>query len=428
MRIGHAVGADQTVVAEVLVGSVIVVEVAAIGIDGHAVFAGPADRLVNEIPDVASLIFRILADEVPVFLESALRVTHGVGIFALDQRLGVFGVLGIFLAVLVGVVHRAEYVGLAVDVGLFVLNRARGVLGLYPVVGGLEVGSVAGLVAERPYDDARMVVEVLHVALVAFHVCFCVCRVLGECLVAVAHTVRFDVGFCGHVDTVFVAQVIPHFIVGIVACAHCVDVELLHHLDVLKHAVARHYVSAVGVKFVAVGTLDEHRLAVDKKLCVLDFDAAETYLDGNHFGVLAVFRESGLKFIEVGCLGSPLFRICHFHYGADMALGVLFVERSHFLALCVEKRQFEVARTLDVDVHAQSAVFIVVGEVGVDADVLDTVLGAGIQIAVAGQTGVAEEVLVLEIRAVAPAEHLHDYCVLLAGNHVFGDIEFVGKF
>ena len=72
MRIGYAVGANQTVVVEVIIRSVVFVEVAAIAIDAHSVFVFPVAGLVYEVPDKSALIFRIFADDVPVFFESSL--------------------------------------------------------------------------------------------------------------------------------------------------------------------------------------------------------------------------------------------------------------------------------------------------------------------------------------------------------------------
>ena len=69
MWIETAVRTYKSVVAEVVVGRVIVIEVATECVELSAVFLVPAQALVNEIPDEASLEFRILADEVPLLLE-----------------------------------------------------------------------------------------------------------------------------------------------------------------------------------------------------------------------------------------------------------------------------------------------------------------------------------------------------------------------
>ena len=148
MGIETAVGGDDTITVEVVVGGGIAAVVATESEDLLASdLALVAQTLIDEVPDIATLVFRIGADDVPVLLESTHRVTHGVGILALDQRTGVVA-LRIFLAVLVAIVHRTEDVGLALTACLLILHWARGVVGLHPVVALLEVRSVAGLVAQ----------------------------------------------------------------------------------------------------------------------------------------------------------------------------------------------------------------------------------------------------------------------------------------
>ena len=85
------------------------------------------------------------------------------------------------------------------------------------------------------------------------------------------------------VDTILVAQVIPARVVGIVAGAHGIDVQLLHNLDVLDHALHRDDIATVGVEFVAVGTFYQDGLTVDEQLGILDLDVTEAYALLHHF-------------------------------------------------------------------------------------------------------------------------------------------------
>ena len=55
MGIGVTVGADQTVVAEVVVGCIEAVEVAAVSIDFNSVLAFPANGLVDKVPNETAL-------------------------------------------------------------------------------------------------------------------------------------------------------------------------------------------------------------------------------------------------------------------------------------------------------------------------------------------------------------------------------------
>ena len=247
---------------------------------------------------------------------------------------------------------------------------------------------------------------------------------LGEGLFAIAHAVALDVGFGHYIEAILVAEVVPIGIVGIVAGAHCVEVELLHDLHVLQHAVAADHVASVGVEFVAVGTLDEDGLAIDVHLCVLDFNLAETYADRHHLKHLAGgIGEGGTQGIEVGRLGSPLERIVHEeHHGLARSDAI-----DHDLALAVEEFKLHLAaRGLDIDV--EDAVGVGGIEVGRDADVADVLTWLGEEPAVAADACIAEEVLVLEVGAVAPAEHLNGDEGLLAGNDIAGEVELGREF
>ena len=184
-------------------------------------------------------------------------------VLALDKRLLVFVVLAVRLAVPRRVVHGAEDVGVApVTTSLLPLAGTRLILGLHPIVGSLEVGAVDGLVAQRPHDDGRMVEVCTDIVLVALQYLLGEEGLLGFCILAVAESVALLISFCRHVDTVLVAQVIPNGVVRIVTGTDGVDVQALHNLDILNHALPTYHIAPVGVQFVAVSTLDENGFSV----------------------------------------------------------------------------------------------------------------------------------------------------------------------
>ena len=111
---------------------------------------------------------------------------------ALDERTRVVA-LRVLVAAAVIVIHRAEDVRLAVLSGLFILARTARVVRLHQVVCLLEVRTVTGFVAHAPEDDGRMVLVNLDIAFVALQVCLLISRLLGQRLVAVAHSVAFDI-------------------------------------------------------------------------------------------------------------------------------------------------------------------------------------------------------------------------------------------
>ena len=254
MRIQPAVRSYDAVAVEVVVAGRIASIVASVGEDFLSrQLALVAQSLVHKVPDVSALELGVLADELPVLLESADGVTHGVGILTLYERPRVVA-LRVTLAVLVVHVHRAEDVGLSPMSCLLVLHGAHLVISLDPVVALLKVRTVAGLVAQAPDNDAGVVFQRHDVCLVTLQVHQLVVLTLGQRSLAVAHAVTLDVGLGRHVEPVLVAQVVPAGVVRIVTCPHGVDVELLHNPDVLNHALHAHHVAAVGVQLVAVHT------------------------------------------------------------------------------------------------------------------------------------------------------------------------------
>ena len=90
-----------------------------------------------------------------------------MAVLALDEGLGGLGVGAILLAVFLRGIHGAVDIGVVAQTGTLILYGAAQVLALYPLVGLGEVGTVDGLVAHRPGDDARMVEVDRHIVLVA---------------------------------------------------------------------------------------------------------------------------------------------------------------------------------------------------------------------------------------------------------------------
>ena len=152
MGIGYAVRADESVVAEIVVGGIETVEIPAIDIYGVTILIFPAQRLVNEVPDISALQFGILADHVPVFLETAFAVTHCMGILTLNQRTGIIA-FGILLGIFGRGIHRAVDVGMLCQSGALILHGTAAVDTLYLVVGRYEIFTVTGFVTETPHYD-----------------------------------------------------------------------------------------------------------------------------------------------------------------------------------------------------------------------------------------------------------------------------------
>ena len=149
-----------------------------------------------------------------------------------------------------------------------------------------------------------MILLNLHVSHIALNDSLLVQRILSQATVTIAHTVTLKVSLGHNINTILVAQVIPTWIVGIVAGAHGVHVQLLHDLDILNHAIDINHITTIGIKFVAVGTLEQNSLAVDEQLSACYLYLAESHLLSNGLNHLVItVTESYVKGVKVRYFG-----------------------------------------------------------------------------------------------------------------------------
>ncbi|MPN52490.1 hypothetical protein SDC9_200152 [bioreactor metagenome] len=168
VRPDHAVADEVGVVRGVA-------EVAAVGVEFAAFGVGLFDALVDPVPDETALHPPFAAEELEVVDQRTVAVAHRVGVFAHDERTGVVAGEEPFDRV-ERRIHRADGVG---DVGVepfgrlprrpvvalpdmlahraFVVDEAGGVVAADPAGHAAEVRADAGLVAERPLEDAGVV-------------------------------------------------------------------------------------------------------------------------------------------------------------------------------------------------------------------------------------------------------------------------------
>ncbi len=74
----------------------------------------------------------------------------------------------------------------------------------------------------------------------------------------------FDVGFVNDIKPIFVAQLVPAAVVGIMAGTHGVDIKLLHQLDVGHHRGFGDSLAQFVVVIVAINAFHQDRLTVDE--------------------------------------------------------------------------------------------------------------------------------------------------------------------
>ena len=239
-----------------------------------------------------------------------------------------------------------------------------------------------------------------------------------------------DVGLGSDIDAVFVAEVVPTWVVRIVAGAVGIDIKLFHHLDILNHAFDADNITSIRVKLVTVNTLDEYWLSVDKQLATLDFDLAEADALRDALEELAAIVVEGcIEGVKVRCLSRPLERIDK--GGVDLCPTVVVDDNGCHLGRCNvlaigsdELKSYLLATSLRcVNLDVELAVLVVVHEVGSNEEVVDVRLRTCVKVRLACDTAETPEVLVLEIRTVAPTHDLHGDEVLLAKKQIRGDVE-----
>ena len=407
-------------------------------LDDHAGGQRRLVTLVHPVPDRPAAGAGSRLEELPVLVEPAVAVAHRVRVLALDERSGI-AVPRLAGHVRGGLVHVADDVDVRLVVRLLVVDGARLVVLADPLRGRHEVHPVPGLVAERPDDDRRVVLERLDVPPRAVEVGQLPLRLVREGLVGVvAHPVRLDVGLGDQVDPELVGELVPLGNVRVVGGADEVEVVLFEDLDVLQHGVAPDVLSGARVPLVPVDAPDEDGLAVDEDLPVPRLDLAEADTPGHDPEAPARAVLQGEKErVEVRLLVGPLPRVRDQGLqgdGGGLAGGGptgLREGGEDGLARRVEERGLDREALLGgggvADRHGQpeGGVLVLRVQVGDHAEVLDMQGLGGPEDHVAEDPAQAPEVLALQVGPVGEAVDL-DREEVLARLHGVGDVELRG--
>ena len=436
LRAFRPVGKQQTVAAEVAVVRPFAAVAAVADIAG-AVFCRQPDGLIDEVPDERAEKAGVGVKQTHVFVVATAGIAHRVGIFAEHERL--FGVrLHKGLDVPRARVHHRPDVGdVLIDLEVapdgFVMHRAGGILFLEIGVHLLEVVAGVTFVAERPKEDARVVLVALIQTLDPVHAdAFPLRLAAGQQRRhprrGAAGAVGLEIVFVDHIQAVFVAKRVPVGVVRIVRGAHGVDVVALHRQDVLDHRLAVDRAAGVAGELVAVRALEQQTAAVETDHAVLDLDPAEAGADGRAFQRFARFTAQQHQHrIEYGILRGPepdeRDRGAQRHTG--FARSRNGIERDG-RAVRVIDRHFHFGlgiRSVQRHVRAQQTVAQKRIRFGTDREVGDVLRRARRQIDVAADSGEAEEILVLQPTAGAPAINFDGNQVVARTQHV-RDVEF----
>ena len=252
---------------------------------------------------------------------------------------------------------------------------------------------------------------------------------------------RFDVGFVNQVDAIPVAQIVPARVVGVVAGAHGVDVELFHQLNVLDHGLHSDRVARVGIVLVPVHASEQNRHAVDVYLPVFDLDLPEADLAALDFqNVAGRVLQRDQQCVQVGIFIRPLLwigysplqvqrgllscadRNLRHHRLGEHGLPVGVVEhRFHTRA-----RRILLAVVPDLCPDFERGITIGFIEIRPDPKIAHVHTGRGEQVHIPVDAAQPPIVLVFQIAAIRPAVHAHRQRVL-AGAEVRRDVKLGGQ-
>ena len=99
-------------------------------------------------------------------------------------------------------------------------------------------GAIARLVTQRPDNNAWVIEVARHHSTHPLFKGGLPLRVFGE-RIHRSHTVGFDIGLIDHIKTESVAELIKANLMRVVRAAHCIEVVLLHQLQVSFHLIER---------------------------------------------------------------------------------------------------------------------------------------------------------------------------------------------
>ena len=147
----------------------------------------------------------------------------------------------------------------------------------------------------------------------------------------------------------------------------------------------------------------------------------------NYLEFLVSVHKCEIKCVEIRSFCRPFQRILHFYRSrklsviANSAFGGL-----NLVSACIAKAHFHLASLgFRCSYHyAEFTVAIVIDKIGSYENIVYMFLGTSVEIYFASYTCQTPEVLVFEIRAIAPAHNLHCHEIFLAGNEIFRYIEF----
>ena len=148
---------------------------------------------------------------------------------------------------------------------LLVVDQTGRVVALDPLSADHKVGAKARLVAQRPEQNAWMVLVSAHHPLCTVEIGRLPAGVLTQLAqpACVHHLVGLDVRFLHNIQSQLVAQIQKCLVRRIVRGANCADIVLLHHEEIASHILHGDTAAGILIPVMAVDTLEFQRLSVN---------------------------------------------------------------------------------------------------------------------------------------------------------------------
>ena len=413
IRVGERVHAEAAVMRPFA-------EIAAISIEFLSVFF-LHQAVIRPFPDAAAHKFRMGIKRLPIVLQIARALAHGMGVFTLEK-----GLLRLLLHKLlhpfqIGI-HSAEHIrrfGMLIPL---IMDRPGSVDGAHGGGHGHMIAAIAGFIAQRPHGDAGMIPIPLHHPHAPGHKLLFPNRLLGDEIIGFKahHAVAFNIRFVDHIQAVFIAQGQEAGIVGIMAGADAVDIVLLHQQNVPEHFADRRIVAQGGVGVVAVHALELNGLTVEIVYSAQNFHFAES--DELPFGLAVNLRQ---PFIAVGGFGRPRLHV--FHRASEHRFAVFYRHGcSGDGMIPVQQRKSDLRRAFHLRPELKRAVPVFMNQIRLGHHIADSFFAKGEQRHVPEQTAEPPHILILQIRAVGPLQHHHPQ-MIGAAMHIVRHVEFRRK-
>ena len=278
---------DNAVAAEIEVGRA-VAEVPAVTQHTPAAGIGAPERLIHIVPDKPALRLRIFLGQADIAFHTAERIAHIVHILTENERLGgfAFKVSADFLRFCV---HPALDVGDGIELAVvdhtLIVDQPAGVLLTEEPAHRKDIFPRVALVAAGPEQNGRVVFIALKHRARAVHHAVLPFGQTARHIPGRFHgaeflpgTVALEVCLINHVDTVFIAQMIPQRLVGVMAGAHRVDVVFAENRHCIAHILFGHGAARPRIPLMTVDAAEHHPLAVEAHHAVKEFKPAEARL------------------------------------------------------------------------------------------------------------------------------------------------------